>query len=206
MQDADLKRSIAERANALGKQEWVRAHLGGYASERVIAEAVEEGNWGWLGEHVWEFPAETQRQIALAAMKAENWQWLAAHAEQMDLSDCVVEIAACARRAGARMLAVQLARYDMEPAQAEQAALDAAGAKDYDFIEMILDLLTARRSAACASVCEGGRMGRGAQVRRKAGRQGLEWLMEVAIDAGNFEAIDALDEQLRARQKEDSPK
>ena len=36
--------------------------------------------------------------------------------------------------------------------------------------------------------------------------KGLEWLMEVAIDAGNFEAIDALDEQLRARQKEDSPK
>lgn len=207
LQDADLKRSIAERANALGKQEWVRAHLGGYASERVIAEAVEEGNWGWLGEHVWEFPAETQRQIALAAMKAENWQWLAAHAEQMDLSDCVVEIAACARRAGARMLAVQLARYDMEPAQAEQAALDAAGAKDYDFIEMILDLLTGEALCRlCIRLAKAGEWAEARKFAEKLDDKGLEWLMEVAIDAGNFEAIDALDEQLRARQKEDSPK
>lgn len=207
VQDADLKRTIAERANALGKQDWVRANLGGYASDRVIAEAVEEGNWGWLGEHIWEFSAEMQRQVALAAMKAENWQWLAAHAEQMDMRDCVVEIAACARRAGARMLAVQLARYDMEPAQVEHVALDAAGAKDYEFIEMILDLLPGESLCRlCIRMAKAGEWDEAYKFAEKLDAKGLEWLMEVAIDAGNFAAIDRLDEQIRSRQKEDEQK
>ena len=205
--DAALKRRIAERANEMGKQDWVRANLGGYASDRMIDEAVEEGNWGWLGEHVWEFAPEIQQRIALAAARAENWQWLASRAEQMELSACVVEIASTARRAGARMLAVQLARYDMQPSQAEQIALEAVGAKDFEFIEMILDLLPAEALCRlCIRMAKAGEWQQARKFAEKLDGKGLEWLMEVAIDAGNFEAVDMVDELIRARGKEEEQK
>ena len=59
---------------------------GGYADAEAIDSAIANGDWGWLGEHVWKFDDELQQKVALAAMKAENWQWLSAYAEQ----DCTV--------------------------------------------------------------------------------------------------------------------
>ena len=79
-----------------------QAGLGAGESGRICIRPRDcrgrrRGQLGMAGRAHLEFSAEMQRQVALAAMKAENWQWLAAHAEQMDMRDCVVEIAACAR-------------------------------------------------------------------------------------------------------------
>ena len=86
-------------------------------------------------------------------------------------------------------------------------ALDAAGAKDYEFIEMILDLLPGESLCRlCIRMAKAGEWDEAYKFAEKLDAKGLEWLMEVAIDAGNFAAIDRLDEQIRSRQKEDEQK
>lgn len=205
--DEALKRRISERANSLGMREWVCKNLGGYADVRTIEEAVEEGNWSWLCDHVGEFDADMQQRVALAAAKAENWQWLSTCAERMQLEECVVEIASCARRAGARMLAVQLARYDMRAEQVEQMALEAIGAGDFEFIDMILDLLSGEAlNRCCIRMAKAGDWANVKRYAEKLEPQGVEWLMEVAIEAGNFDAIDMLDEMLNTEKSEDEEK
>lgn len=207
VRDEELKRRISERANSLGMQDWVYKNLGGYADVRTIEAAIEEGNWSWLGDHVWEFDVQMQQRVARAATKAENWQWLSTCAERMELNDCVVEIATSACRAGARMLAVQLARYDMRPEHVEQMALEAIGAEDFEFIDMILDLLSQESLKRCC--IRMAKAGDWENVRRYAAKlepQGIEWLMEVAIEAGNFDAIDMLDEMLKIGKAEDEIK
>lgn len=189
--DSALKRRIAERANQLNMQDWVRKNLGGYADARTIEEAVESGDWGWLGDHVWEFEAELQHYVAKAAMKAENWQWLSSYAEQLDLKDCVVEIAGAARRSGARMLAAQLAHYDMQPQQIEESALEAIGAGDFEFLELVQDFLPADAMCRCCiRLAKSGDWESAVRFAAKLDSKGLEWLIEIAIDAGNFDALD----------------
>lgn len=203
VEDEELKQMISERANKLGMQDWVCKHLGGYANVQAVDQAIEEGNWGWLGEHAWKFDAAMQQRVALAAMRAENWQWLSGYAEQLQISDCVLEIAICARKAGARMLAVQLTRYDMKPEQVEQMALEAVGAGDMEFFEMICELLGPE--ALCRCCIRMAKAGKWEDVRefaQKLDERGIEWLMEVAIEAGNFDAIDMLDGLLKAESKE----
>ena len=207
VRDEALKRRISERANSLGMREWVCKNLGGYADVRTIEEAVEEGNWSWLSDHVQEFDAAMQQRVALAAAKAENWQWLSTCAERMQLEECVVEIASCARRAGARMLAVQLARYDMRSEQVEQMALEAIGAADFEFIDMILDLLSSEAlNRCCIRMAKAGDWTNVKRYAEKLEPQGVEWLMEVAIEAGNFDAIDMLDEMLKTDNAEGEEK
>lgn len=203
----EMKKRISEKANSLGMQDWVCEHLGGYADAEAIDSAIANGDWGWLGEHVWKFDDELQQKVALAAMKAENWQWLSAYAEQIALESCVVEIAGAARRAGARMLAVQLTKYDMQPAQAEQTTLDALSAGDFEFFDMVVDALP--QDALCKCCIRLAKAGDWDNVKRYAERldgRGVEWLMEIAIDAGNFDAIDMLDALLKKDETEDEDK
>ena len=207
LDDEALRAKIAERANQLGRGEWVAVHLGEYASDDAIGEAIQENDWGWLGDHVWKFSPETQQRVALAAMRAENWQWLSNYAEQISIGDCAVEIAENARKAGARMLAVQLAHYDMQPEQAEQTALNAVADGDCEYIDMIRDVLTPEALTRCAiRFTKAGSWDDALRLAAQIDARGLEWLMEAAIDAGNFDAIDILDGMLRAQSEpQDQP-
>lgn len=197
--DEELKRKISDKANSLGMQDWVSRNLAGYVDAETIDRAIADGDWSWLGEHVAKFDADCQQRVARAAMEAENWQWLSNCAEQIALDDCVMDIAAKARRSGARMLAVQLARYDMFPEQAEQTALEAVDERDYEYIEMISDLLSGEAMCRCCiRMAKAGEWDGVERFADKLDAKGLEWLMEIAIDAGDFEAIDRLNERMNA--------
>ena len=202
--DEELKKRISERANALGMQDWVCKNLGGYADAGTIETAIANGDWGWLGEHVWKFDDHLQQRVALAAMKAENWQWLSTYAEQIDMKNCVVEIANTARRAGARVLAAQLTRYDMDDAQIEKAALDATDAEDYEYLDLVAkDLKQDVLLKCCIRLAK---QGKWEGVKRFEGvlkPQSLEWLMQLAIDAGDFDAVDMLDGMMKADEQKD---
>ena len=202
--DEELKKRISERANALGMQDWVCKNLGGYADAGTIETAIENGDWGWLGEHVWKFDDHLQQRVAMAAMKAENWQWLSTYAEQIDMKDCVVEIANTARRAGARVLAAQLTRYDMDDSQIEKAALDATDAEDYEYLDLVAKELKQEVLLKCCIRLA--KQGKWDGVKRFEGAlkpQSLEWLMQIAIDAGDFDAVDMLDGMMKADEKKD---
>lgn len=207
VKDEELRRRISEAANRAGKQEWVYRNMGGYADAETIEKAISDENWDWLGEHAGQFIAERQRQVAQAAVRAENWTWLSEHAEQLDLGDEALEIALRARRAGERMLAVQLARYDLRDEQLDQLVIDALAARDMEFIDMAEDLLPKEMFLwCCTRMAKMGDWESVRQLSRKLDGDVLEQLMEIAIDEGDFDAVDMLDALMnRTDVKEEQP-
>ena len=204
VQDEELRRRISEAANRQGMQNWVFEHLGGYADPETIDRAISGCDWTWLGEHIEQFDAATQRRIAKAAMQAENWDWLSACAEQIELDEIAAEIAGTSRRAGAKALAAQLMRYDMNDQQKKLLAGEAAADGDIEFIEMIADVLSDEVMSSCC--IEMAKLQQWESIERLGSIlsiEVMETLMETAIGMGDFDAIDRLDAILRMKEMED---
>lgn len=197
IKDEELLREIAQKANGLGMHDWVLENLNGYADTRTIDAAIEAGNWGWLGDHVWQFEDDLQEKIALAAAKQENWQWLSTYAEQISLEHCADEIAIAAYRAEARVLAKQIAEHCMNDDQRQTLADEAVAAGDFEYLQQLVELLSPAYIGRVL-VAEAGqkRWDRVAQFIGSADVESVEQMMELAIAEGNFDAIDMLDEHL----------
>ena len=197
IRDEELLRQIAQKANGLGMHDWVLEHLNGYADTRTIDAAIEAGNWGWLGDHAWQFEDALQEKIALAAAQQENWQWLSTYAEQISLENCADEIAIAAYRAEARVLAKQIAEHCMSDAQREKLAGVVVDNGDFDYLQQLVELLSpewiGRALVAFAQKQEWDKV---ARFIGNADAESVEQMMELAIAEGNFDAIDMLDEHL----------
>ena len=197
IQDEELRRAIAQKANGLGMHDWVLEHLKGYADTRTIDAAIESGDWGWLGDHVWQFEDELQERIALAAAQAENWQWLSIYAEQIALDSCADQIGIAAYKADARVLARQLAERSMSAEQRESLANAALEAGDDDFVEQLGDLLTpAYFGRLCVARAQNGDWDGVRRFLERADNDSVQKMMELAIAEGNFDAVDLLDPRL----------
>ena len=197
IKDEELLRQIAQKANGLGMHDWVLEHLNGYADTRTIDAAIEAGNWGWLGDHVWQFEDDLQEKIALAAAKQENWQWLATYAEQISLENCADEIAIAAYRAEARVLATQIATHCANDAQRERLADVVVEAEDFEYFKQLVDILSPQYiGRVLVAQAQAGHWDRVKQFAENADTDSIEKLMELAIAEGNFDAIDALDKYL----------
>lgn len=195
--DDALLREIAQKANSLGMHDWVLEHLNGYADTRTIDAAIESGNWGWLGDHVWQFEDELQEKIALAAAKAENWHWLSTYSEQITLEHCADEIGIAAYNADARVLALQLAERSMNDAQRQTLADAAVAAGDYEFLNQMGEMLPADYyGRLCLARAQEKRWDIVADYVARADRRSVEQMMELAIAEGNFDAVDLLDPHL----------
>ena len=194
IEDEELLREIARKANAAGMHDWVLEHLNGYADTRTIDAAIESGNWGWLGDHVWQFEDDLQEKIALAAAGAENWQWLSTYAEQISMENCGAEVAVAAYNADARVLARQLAEHSLNAAQREALADAAVKAEDYEFLNDIAGLLTPEYfGRLCFARAQEKNWDCAVQFADRADRHSIEQLMELAIAEGDFDAIDRID-------------
>ena len=197
IRDEELLREIAQKANGLGMHDWVLENLNGYADTRTIDAAIEAGNWGWLGDHVWQFEDELQEKIALAAAKQENWQWLSTYAEQISLEHCADEVAIAAYKAEARVLAKQLAEHCMSDAQREKLADEAVAAGDFDYLEQLTDILTpAYIGRVLVANAQQQKWDVVTRFVGEADGDSVAQMMELAIAEGNFDAIDMLDEHL----------
>ena len=197
IKDEELLRRIAQKANSLGMHDWVLENLNGYADTRTIDAAIEDGNWGWLGDHVWQFEDELQEKIALEAAKRENWQWLSIYAEQISLEHCADEIAILAYKADARVLAGQIARHCMNPEQRGKFADTLVAAGDFDFLYQLRDVYSPEELGAI--MVETARAGNWEPVKpfvESIDQVSLGNLMELAIGEGNFEVVDLLDPYL----------
>ena len=195
--DEDLRRQIAQKANGLGMHDWVLEHLNGYADTRTIDAAIEAGNWGWLGDHVWQFEDDFQEKIALAAAQAENWQWLSTYAEQISLDNCADQIAVTAYKAEARALVLQLAEHCMNPSQLETLANEVVAAGDYDFLKQLMDWLKPEYiGRLCVARAQDKQWDVVGDFISAADQKSVEQLMELAIAEGNFDAVDLVDPHL----------
>ena len=191
--DEDLLKEIAQKANGLGMHDWVLEHMNGYADTRTSDAAIESGNWGWLGDHVWQFEDEWQERIALAAAKAENWQWLSTYAEQISLDNCADEIAIAAYRAEAHALTLQLAEHCMNREQLTALADEVAARADYDFLEKLAAQLPDEYfGRLCLARAQAGDWDTVKRFISRADHESVAQMTEVAIAEGNFEAVDML--------------
>jgi len=197
IRDEEFLREIAQKANGMGMHDWVLDNLNGYADTRTIDAAIEAGNWGWLGDHVWQFEDELQEKIALAAAEQENWMWLSTYAEQISLENCADRIAIAAYRAEARVLAMQIAEHCMNNEQREAFADAVVQAEDYDYFRQLAGVLApayiGRVLIARAQAKDWERV---RDFIEGADSESIAKLMELAIAEGNFDAIDMLDEYL----------
>ena len=192
--DEDLLREIAQKANGLGMHDWVLEHMNGYADTRTIDAAIEAGNWSWLGDHVWQFEDEFQEKIALAAAQAENWQWLATYAEQISLEHCADQVAIAAYRAEAHALALQLTEHCMSKEQREVLANTVVSNDDYDFLSELAPHLTPEYfGRLCVARAQEKNWEVVSRFAANADHAAVEQMMELAIAEGNFDAIDMLD-------------
>lgn len=202
--DEDLLRRIALRANELGMQEWVNRNLGGFADAAAVDKAIADGDWAWLGDNAWKLDAAVQERIARAAATADKWDWLAMYAEQLKIEGCVVEIVSAARRCNGRNLAAQLARCAMEPGQIERCCAEALEDGDYEFCGMIADILPADMPASiCAQLAQKEDWERVKLFAPQLELRDLIALMEIAVQNGNFDAIDMLDAMVKGRNGEE---
>ena len=197
IKDEELLRQIAQKANGLGMHDWVLDNLNGYADTRTIDAAIEASNWGWLGDHVWQFEDELQEKIALAAAEQENWQWLSTYAEQISLENCADQIGIAAYRAEARVLATQIAERCMNEAQRETLANEVIAAEDFDYFQQLAGLLdSAYIGGVLVSRAQAKDWDRVRAFVGYADGDSVEKMMELAIAEGNFDAVDMLDEHL----------
>ena len=192
--NAELMSKIAARARELEKYEWICEYLNGYADEEAIRSAIANANWDWLGENVWQMEPEMQREVAMSAVDNQNWKWLEMYSDLMNLGENALIIAQRAIYAGERALAAQLAHKQMTQAQAAVIAQIACSAADFETLEFVLDL--ADKSDLHRMLLEHAERGEWEAVMRFARAAESECigkLMEMAVEQGNFEAIDLLD-------------
>ncbi len=195
--DAGLKARIAERAKALGMHDWICANLDGYADEATVEAAIANANWDWLAENAWQLDEKLQERIALAAVSAGNWTWLSGHSDLLELKNCAPEIARKALEAGEGALAAQVAARHMDENQVEELANLAYVREDFEALELLLS----RCGKVFVDALERDLAARQDWVRveqyvKYANVETVEQLMEIAVEQGNFDAVDMLDQHL----------
>ena len=195
--DVELKTQIAAGAKEAGMHDWICKNLGGYADEVTIKAAIAAENWDWLGENAWLFDPEMQKRVALAAMRAENWKWLVDYATQLQLKECAFEIAQAALRAGEKLLAADIANAHLTQQEAAALAREARASGDYGALELLFES-AGREFFSCtlAEFAENGQWDLVLRYISAADAGMIEKHLEIAIEQGNFDMIDCLDQYL----------
>ena len=195
--DAQLRGSIAASAREAGMHEWIFTYMGAYAEEATIEAAIDGGNWEWLGTNVSQMEVPMQQKVALAACDAQNWDWLSANNSALGLGDCALQIATEALNAAQGELAVQMAENHLLPEQASQLAMNAYEAAEFDILDRLI-VLSGDETADCIvkDLAASQQWDVAAKYLHFAGKQTVEELMELAVDQGNFDAVDLLDQYL----------
>lgn len=195
--DSELRGRIAAAAREAGRHEWIFRHMGAYAEEATIMAAIEGGNWEWLGENVRQMEAPMQEKVALAAAAAANWSWLSANSDPLNLGEAALQIADDALKAGERALAVQLAENHLVPQQASLLAKSAYESEDFDALDRLIALAEDDTiDFIVRDLAEAQKWEAAAKYLHLSGPQNIEAMMELAVEQGNFDAVDLLDNYL----------
>ncbi len=195
--DADLKKTIAAKAKEQEMYDWICVYMGGYADEFTIRSAIANDNWKWLGENAWKMESAMQQYVALSAAKAENWHWLEEYSDQLEIDEVAMNICENAYRAGAKVLASQIAHRHLEHEKIDQLADIALDAKDFEMIDLIIaDSDAAYHKKMLLALAEARDWEHVEHYAHFADADLLEELMDIAVSIGDFEAVDMLDKLL----------
>ena len=192
--DAELRAAIAAAAKEAGMHDWICNHMGAYAEEATIQAAIDGGNWSWLGENARQMEPELQQKVAKAAADAENWEWIAQHSDRLSLGDAAQALAQAALQAGQRELCLQMAENHLLPEQTSALARQACDAGDFETLDQLIALTDPEGAAQIVlGLAEADNWQQAARYLHLASAETIEAMMELAVEKGNFDAIDLLD-------------
>ena len=195
--DPELRTKIAGGAREAGMNDWICKYMGGYADEITIEAAIQNGSWSWLGDNAWQMEASVQEKVALAAAHTENWEWLANYADQLSIMGCALEIATAALQNGEDNLAVHLAENKLLPADCAELARIAVEGEKWECLARLAALMDAEAVEALAvQLAEDKKWAQVRLLMEHVGADAVEKLMEIAVDQGDFDAVDMLDAHL----------
>lgn len=195
--DPELKKTIAARAQEKQMYDWICAYMGGYADEFTIRSSIANGNWKWLGENAWKMEKPMQCYVARAAAKAENWQWLEEYSDQLDIDDAALDICRSAYSAGAKVLAAQIAHRHLDAEKTAALADIALENHDFEMIDLIIeDCDAAYHKKMLLALADNRDWAHVEHYAHYADPSLLEELMEIAVNIGDFDAVDMLDKLL----------
>lgn len=192
--DEEMLAKIAEAAKAAGRRDFIREHMSGYADEQTIDEAIAAGDWSWLGENLWQYDGDVQERIVRAAAEAQQWQWIDDYSENAELVNCCEEVALAAMLAGENALLGKFAQRHMIESQCDALAERAFAEENFGALDALLDKCgMAARERMLTALAERGAWEKICGYVQRSDGELLEKLMEMAVDQGNFDAIDLLD-------------
>lgn len=195
--DPELRARIAAKAKEAGREDWICETMGDFADAEAVNAAIETANWAWLSEKAWQLDPDLQEKIARAAAEQENWAWLKECSDQMCIADCALEIARGALNAGEAELAVQLAENHLKPDGISALAEDAYNAGALDALDSLLTLAEDETiDRILIALAENKTWDRIEKHVQNASGEAVERLMEIAVEQGNFDAVDILDQHL----------
>ena len=195
--DQALKATIIAKAREAHMHAWICTYMGVYADDATIESAINEGNWIWLGENAARFTPEMQQKVALAATRIENWEWLSLYAQDLQLGAYAFEIAQTAMNAGAAMLAAQLAEQQLSPEEVDKLADEAYRLGDFDTLDLLVGLVSHELlTKLLTELAKLQNWDRVQAYMAHADADTVEMLAEMAVDQGNFDAVDMLDKYL----------
>ena len=192
--DGEMMAMIAASAKENGRRDFIRAHMSEYADMQTIDEAIAAGEWEWLGENVWQYDADVQEKIAVAATAEQKWQWIYDYSDPMELVNCPEEIAEAAMLAGENKLLGRFADMHLVEGQCDALAERALEAENFGALDALLAHCSPSfREKVLYGLAEKAEWSRIANYVQHADGEILEKLMEIAVEQGNFDAIDLLD-------------
>ncbi|MBQ8507060.1 MAG: helix-turn-helix transcriptional regulator [Clostridia bacterium] len=193
-EDTEMMAKIAEAARELGKHDFIRAHMSEYANMETIDQAIAGQDWEWLGENVWQYDGDVQEKIAMAAAAKKNWDWLLDYSEPMELVDCGYDIARAAMAEGENKLLGRFADRHLIESQCDALAAEAYAGENFGALDALLDKCSpAFREHVLAELAQKGAWEKVCGYVKRGDGEIVEKLMELAVEQGNFEAIDLLD-------------
>lgn len=195
--DSELRNKIAAAACENGKQDWLAMYMAEYANEKAIDSALQSDNWKWLGENVLHFEAEQQIKIANKACENQKWKWLEENISGMYLQNGALKIAMQALHAKETRLAIQIAEEQLTLDEVSKLADNAYELKCYDALDVLLPLSNdAEIEKIMLNLAEKQEWNSIERYIQLSATETLEKLLEIAVEQGNFDAIDALDAYL----------
>lgn len=197
VQDADMRKKIADAAMAQGMEEWVREHFPEWISASDGETALQNGDWEGVLRALSDATLEFKQRVALKAAGDGQWDWLWKHIDQINVEDIASEIARMAYAAGQRELTMAIVEHRMQTPEIEAFFNELAEYEDYELIGQLShcvdnDFL----EGICRRLVAQGKWENTREILPMVDGAGIERLMETAIDQGNFEAIDLLDKYL----------
>lgn len=192
-----LRGIIAAKAHVEGMEEWLEKYMGGYADAASIDAAIENGNWKWIGDHISQMTDDMQEKAALAAMNAGNWTWLECYVDQLFIKNCANQIATAAIANGADDFAALLAENHLTPVECAALGKHAVDVEKWELLARLVSLMESEAVEALAvQLAEKEKWQQVGLTLEFIGMETAEKLMEMAVEQGNFEAVDMLDAYL----------